>query len=312
MVSIVEGIAARRKLNGPRLVPLWLMLDTQPRLLDDPHRRAVHAPDLVLGLPARLAVLPGPGPAVPPARQLRRSSTRCGPPRATRPPASCSTSCCRCASRAPAASPGSTTSLRRRPAAVGVRHGPGHRRAGAVARRQAAAAARTTCCRSPSRHWASSRRTRRTACACRPATAPLRAVLVRAQPARPQRLPPGADRAVRLRQVSAATPTPRRCSPRASADARREVPNYDTGAWSLYSRGAPAARVRPLLPRRSCSGFLHNLCTRTDEPVYCTTERNFTQYQKEPPVISLASRDAARRQATAGCDSAVEDLARRC
>src|SRR4029079_10647274 len=26
--GIVEGIAARRKLNGPRLVPLWLMLDT--------------------------------------------------------------------------------------------------------------------------------------------------------------------------------------------------------------------------------------------------------------------------------------------
>ena len=94
----------------------------QPRLLDDPHHRAVHAPDLVLGLPARLAVLPGPGPAVPPARQLREAQRAVVLEEQRRPPASCSTSCCRCASRAPAASRGSTTS---RSAAAGRRGCPG-------------------------------------------------------------------------------------------------------------------------------------------------------------------------------------------
>jgi hypothetical protein len=37
------------------------------------------------------------------------------------------------------------------------------------------------------------------------------------------------------------------------------------------------------------TSFLHNLCTRTQEAVYCDTELKFTQYQIEAPVISLAT-----------------------
>ena len=221
----------------------------QPRLLDDPHHRAVHAPDLVLGLPARLAVLPGPGPAVPPARQLREAQRavvleeqhgrRPAARRAAR----------RCASRAPAASPGSTTS---RSAAAGRRGCPASPRAPAceamsrVAKRlgrqdevlpilkQALGIFQDE--HAGGRARADQRRPR------------VRAVLVRARPARHQRLPAGAGRALRPRQDTAATPTPRRCTPRASGSRGVRCRTYDTGAWSLYSRGSSRARVRPLLP----------------------------------------------------------------
>ena len=70
--------------------------------------------------------------------------------------------------------------------------------------------------------------------------------------------------------------------------ARREVPNYDTGAWSLYSRGS-SEHESDLSYHQLVTSFLHNLCTRTQEPVYCDTELKFTQYQMEAPVISLAT-----------------------
>ena len=53
--------------------------------------------------------------------------------------------------------------------------------------------------------------------------------------------------------------------------ARREVPNYDTGAWSLYSRGS-SEHESDLSYHQLVTSFLHNLCTRTQEPVYCDTE----------------------------------------
>jgi len=70
--------------------------------------------------------------------------------------------------------------------------------------------------------------------------------------------------------------------------ARREVPNYDTGAWSLYSRGS-SEHESDLSYHQLVTEFLHNLCTRSQEPVYCDTELKFTQYQMEAPVISLAT-----------------------
>jgi hypothetical protein len=70
--------------------------------------------------------------------------------------------------------------------------------------------------------------------------------------------------------------------------ARREVPNYDTGAWSLYSRGS-SEHESDLSYHQLVTSFLHNLCTRSQEPVYCDTELKFTQYQLEPPVLSLAT-----------------------
>jgi hypothetical protein len=61
--------------------------------------------------------------------------------------------------------------------------------------------------------------------------------------------------------------------------ARRETPRYDTGNWSYYA-----------LPNRNLStwdyhvlvtGFLENLCERTDARVYCRTARRFARYSRE-------------------------------
>jgi hypothetical protein len=70
--------------------------------------------------------------------------------------------------------------------------------------------------------------------------------------------------------------------------ARREVPSYDTGAWSLYSRGS-SEHESDLSYHQLVTSFLHNLCTRSQEPVYCDTELKFAQYELEAPVISLAT-----------------------
>jgi hypothetical protein len=68
--------------------------------------------------------------------------------------------------------------------------------------------------------------------------------------------------------------------------ARREVPRFDTGAWSRYSQGGPES---DLGYHRLVRDFLRNLCTRTKAKVYCDTATRFTQYQRQPPVVSVKS-----------------------
>ncbi len=70
--------------------------------------------------------------------------------------------------------------------------------------------------------------------------------------------------------------------------ARAELPTYDTGAWSLYSRGT-IEHESDLSYHQLLRTFLRNLCTRTDEPVYCDTELRFAQYELEPPQLSLVT-----------------------
>jgi hypothetical protein len=38
------------------------------------------------------------------------------------------------------------------------------------------------------------------------------------------------------------------------------------------------------------TGFLQQLCTITDAPVYCTTASNFKRYLKTPPVLEVLTR----------------------
>ena len=64
--------------------------------------------------------------------------------------------------------------------------------------------------------------------------------------------------------------------------ARREIPRYDTGAWSLYSLGG---RESDLGYHRLVRSFLNNLCERTRRTTYCRTARKFLQYQRENPVV---------------------------
>jgi hypothetical protein len=70
--------------------------------------------------------------------------------------------------------------------------------------------------------------------------------------------------------------------------ARRELPTFDTGAWSLYSRG-DVQRESDLSYHQLLRSFLRSMCTRTDDPVYCDTELRLAQYELEAPVVSLAT-----------------------
>jgi hypothetical protein len=70
----------------------------------------------------------------------------------------------------------------------------------------------------------------------------------------------------------------------AEPQARAEVPLYDTGAWSLYSRGS-SIRESSLSYHDLLQGFLENLCERTDVEVYCTTAENFVAYKSQPPAV---------------------------
>ena len=71
--------------------------------------------------------------------------------------------------------------------------------------------------------------------------------------------------------------------------ARREVPSYDTGFWSLYSRLA-VTRESDLGYHKLLRGFLMGMCERTATPVYCTTESNFGDYLVEAPTMRILTR----------------------
>jgi D-glucuronyl C5-epimerase C-terminus len=70
--------------------------------------------------------------------------------------------------------------------------------------------------------------------------------------------------------------------------ARRELPTYDTGAWSLYSRGS-SEHESDLSYHQLLRAFLRSMCSRTDDPLYCDTELKFAQYELEQPVVSLVT-----------------------
>ena len=68
--------------------------------------------------------------------------------------------------------------------------------------------------------------------------------------------------------------------------ARREVPQFDTGAWSLYSRGA-ITRESDLGYHTLLRDFLTGLCDRTGAAVYCGAEAHFTEYLTIPPALAV-------------------------
>jgi hypothetical protein len=73
--------------------------------------------------------------------------------------------------------------------------------------------------------------------------------------------------------------------------ARREVPRFDTGAWSLYSMGG---RESDLGYHRLVRDFLDNLCDRTKTRVYCKTAEKFTNYQRQRPVVKVVTPKRAK------------------
>ena len=71
--------------------------------------------------------------------------------------------------------------------------------------------------------------------------------------------------------------------------ARGETPAYDTGAWSLYSRGS-STRESDLGYHDLLTDFLEGLCDRTGQDVYCTTAANFVTYRSQPPLVQVEPR----------------------
>jgi hypothetical protein len=73
------------------------------------------------------------------------------------------------------------------------------------------------------------------------------------------------------------------------ARTREEVPTYDTGAWSLYSRGT-VTHESDLGYHTLLRDFLESLCNRTKSDVYCGAEGRFTTYLSTPPEVELDSK----------------------
>jgi hypothetical protein len=73
---------------------------------------------------------------------------------------------------------------------------------------------------------------------------------------------------------------------KAEPQARAETPTYDTGAWSLYSRGT-STHESSLSYHDLLQDFLAGLCKRTKVAVYCTTAANFVAYKSVAPILTV-------------------------
>ena len=80
-----------------------------------------------------------------------------------------------------------------------------------------------------------------------------------------------------------------------NAEAQAELPSFDTGAWSLYQPGIEDT----LSYHELVTGFLQQLCTLTQAPVYCTTAQHFQAYETIPPALTQLTMRARDRSAFA-------------
>jgi hypothetical protein len=84
-------------------------------------------------------------------------------------------------------------------------------------------------------------------------------------------------------------PVGRRLYEQGELRARREVPTYDTGAWSLYDRGTDS-HESDLNYHGVLIDFLQGLCRRTGTAVYCDARDNFRRYLHEAPTVHVVTR----------------------
>jgi hypothetical protein len=89
--------------------------------------------------------------------------------------------------------------------------------------------------------------------------------------------------------VNAADPEAKALFDAGEAAARVEVPSFDTGAWSLYSRGT-ITRESDLNYHGVLRDFLASLCDRTGEPVYCDAVERLNDYLEQDPQLALVTR----------------------
>jgi hypothetical protein len=73
------------------------------------------------------------------------------------------------------------------------------------------------------------------------------------------------------------------------AEARLELPSYDTGAWSLYD----GVTESNLSYHELLTGFLADLCQRLPGTIYCGKAARFKAYETQKPRIRLLTRRLA-------------------
>ncbi len=78
------------------------------------------------------------------------------------------------------------------------------------------------------------------------------------------------------------------------AQAQAELPQFDTGAWSLYQ----PSEEDDLSYHQLVTGFLQELCSRTKAIAYCTTADRFAAYETTPPALTLLTRQLKLRRAS--------------
>src|SRR5205085_8500324 len=76
-----------------------------------------------------------------------------------------------------------------------------------------------------------------------------------------------------------------------NAQAQAELPQFDTGAWSLYQPGVED----DLSYHELVTGFLDQLCSRTSAPAYCSTAQHFHSYLKIAPSLQLVTTRASAK-----------------
>lgn len=89
------------------------------------------------------------------------------------------------------------------------------------------------------------------------------------------------------------------------AEAEAELPDFNTGAWSLYQPGLED----DLSYHQLVTGFLQQLCSTTKTPIYCETAAAFGLDLKTPPQLKLVTTTVALDQ-TADVDFTVSKISR--
>jgi hypothetical protein len=77
-----------------------------------------------------------------------------------------------------------------------------------------------------------------------------------------------------------------------NSEAQVEIPENDTGAWSLYE----GAKESPVSYHNLVIEFLQNLCDRTQTPLYCDTATRFTADLTTPPAMRIYTSKARTKK----------------
>ena len=120
-----------------------------------------------------------------------------------------------------------------------------------------------------------------------------------------QRLPPVADRALRLLPASPGDTRSLGLYQQAEPEGRAEVPLSDVGDWSRYSyAGDESTRDYHELLRE----FLQSMCSRRLGQLYCDYASRYRGYQVDPPELTFAGPDFAAAREPASVQFTVSKL----